>query len=623
MRFRLRVSASIASSALAIAVGVATAAAEQATPERAAPRITNGIRTLDRPTTGALLVANGSNFAQICSGTLIGCQTFLTAAHCVCQGSTFATCGTPSASAHAVYLQNAGILAVASIDVDPTYEFAVGGDVAVLTLATPVTGVSPTPINTVGTPGTGTSADVAGYGITSGASADNGVLREGVVEIEGCGGEVPESTHVCWAFESPLDAPGVDSNTCNGDSGGPLFVDFSGTEFVAGVTSGGVSTNCLPADVSFDTDVFVHRAFIQGIGGSDLSSTTCGSISQVGAPGTTETSIDFGFFIRSEVTCRKEIAKQYSRYVAQRLVLEQRCLDGVGAGERPGPCPDAETTERVALLEAKIDAGRIATRCPEHVIGHIGAQGACAGAADAADIAACILGAGASAVAEMLDVEYADAQPSGPIGDQAQQACQEGIASAMATYTKSSLKVLTKCQAQRGQQKTPSCPDAKALELLVKAEDKAAGEIASACDDATVAELDLQGGFGGTCAGVTDASTLVGCQLNEHQAIINELVALLEDPVMPATMTVDVPPGTALLRVTLNGRQVSLNDLDIYLKLGSAPTTSSFDFASFNGGMFEEIEVASPTAGTWHVLVDRFSGNLTIPYQLTATTFEP
>ncbi|HYC55405.1 MAG TPA: trypsin-like serine protease [Candidatus Binatia bacterium] len=612
--------ASIALSSLLLAA--TGAPAEQATPSRPLPRITNGLTTLDRPTTGALLTRSGTSFAQVCTGTLIGCQTFLTAAHCVCTGSTFATCGTPSTATRAVYLQNVGIVGIQTITVHPDYEFATAGDVAVLGLSAPVTGVSPTPINTTGTPAFGTGAEVAGFGITSGGSADNGMLRQGSVEIQSCAGEVPEDAHVCWAFESPLDLPGVDSNTCSGDSGGPLFIKVSGTETVAGITSGGLSDACLPSDLSFDTDVFFYRDFIQGVGGSDLGTTSCGTISQVGEPATVETSIDFAFFVRSEVACRKEIAKHYSRYVSRRLVLEQACLDAVGAAEQAGPCPDAGTAARIAQLAAKIDADKIATRCPEHVIHNIGVDGACAGAVNAADVASCILSAGQAAVAEMLDVEYADSEPSGPVGDLDQQACQEGIAAAMADYTKTALKALTKCQAQRGQQKTTSCPDARALALLVTAEDEVAAAIGAACDDALVAELDLQGGFGGTCAGVTDTTTLIACQLNEHEAIVASLIALLEDPVMVTTMSLEVASGTALLRITLNGRQTSGNDLDIFARQGTPPTTAVFDAASFNGGMFEEIEVTNPAPGTWHVLVDRFSGNLTIPFQLTATTFE-
>ena len=46
------------------------------------PRVVNGVPTQSRPTTGALLLTDGTgSYALACSGTLIGCRTFLTAAH--------------------------------------------------------------------------------------------------------------------------------------------------------------------------------------------------------------------------------------------------------------------------------------------------------------------------------------------------------------------------------------------------------------------------------------------------------------------------------------------------------------------------------------------------------------
>src|SRR2546430_15565762 len=78
------------------------------------PRIVNGVPTQQRPTTGVLLLRNASfsSFFGICSGTLIGCQHFVTAGHCVCNGGDFATCGTPNPADFAVYLQHVGLLAV-------------------------------------------------------------------------------------------------------------------------------------------------------------------------------------------------------------------------------------------------------------------------------------------------------------------------------------------------------------------------------------------------------------------------------------------------------------------------------------------------------------------------------
>jgi len=141
-------------------------------------RIVNGVSTQGQPTTGALLFPVGSGFSLVCSGTLIGCQSFLTAAHCVCPGTSFCT---PDPASFAVYLQHGGIFSVSAAAVAPGYQFGVAEDVAVLTLASPATGVPPTPINTQASPAPGTRGIIAGFGITGGSKDDAGLLRQGQV----------------------------------------------------------------------------------------------------------------------------------------------------------------------------------------------------------------------------------------------------------------------------------------------------------------------------------------------------------------------------------------------------------------------------------------------------------
>jgi len=73
----------------------------------ASPRIVNGLDTQGFPTTGALLhhidaPITSVNAASWCSGTLIGCHTLLTAAHCAGTGfaGTIAGFGETSGAAH-------------------------------------------------------------------------------------------------------------------------------------------------------------------------------------------------------------------------------------------------------------------------------------------------------------------------------------------------------------------------------------------------------------------------------------------------------------------------------------------------------------------------------------------
>jgi hypothetical protein len=251
------------------------------------PRIVNGVTSYDFPTTGQLLYGyevtppgpiNDNNQQSWCSGTLIGCQTFLTASHCVADD--------PNPTHYRVFLQHAGIFEVTSVTKHPSYTD--GGfpefDVAVLKLATPVTAIDPTEINSSLSPPIGTIATIAGFGRSGGLAEDYGIKRAGLVKTIDCTGLLAglgNSELVCWDFLNPLGPAGTDSNTCNGDSGGPLFADLGSGEVVAAVTSGGVNGLCMPTDYSYDANVFAYNAFIAAQLGAD-STAACGGLPAVG-----------------------------------------------------------------------------------------------------------------------------------------------------------------------------------------------------------------------------------------------------------------------------------------------------------------------------------------------------
>lgn len=253
---------------------------------RPLPRIVNGVLTGTYPTTGALLRGTGPDTAGAwCSGTLIGCSTFLTASHCV-EGR--------SPSEFQVFLPHAGMFPVISMAQHPSYDFP-AGDVAVLKLGTAVEGVAPTAIETGAAPPSGTPGVIVGYGRSGDPLFDYGLKRAGNVVTASCS-TIPapgsDATSVCWDFSNPQGPPGGNSNTCNADSGGPLFVDLGAGPRVAGVTSGGSSSSCLPSDHSYDANVFTYRSFIQAQGGSDLNNTSCGSGPQLGEIGATVLAVD-------------------------------------------------------------------------------------------------------------------------------------------------------------------------------------------------------------------------------------------------------------------------------------------------------------------------------------------
>lgn len=244
------------------------------------PSIASGTLTGQFPSTGALLVGSDQETASSwCSGVLIGCQTFLTAAHCVCEKSGAACQGAaaPRPDGRLVYFQHAGFFRIASIRVHPGFDFPVA-DVAVIRLTVPVTGVTPSRINPTPPPAVMPGV-IVGFGRGGGDAEDYGLKRYGSVTTEPCRGTLSSTTEVCWAFN------GIGSNTCNGDSGGPLFVDLGDGPVIAGVTSGGRKTSCLEGDFDYDANVYRYRSWIEAQAGADLGRASCGAVPAAGDAG--------------------------------------------------------------------------------------------------------------------------------------------------------------------------------------------------------------------------------------------------------------------------------------------------------------------------------------------------
>ncbi|MFM8410886.1 MAG: trypsin-like serine protease [Alphaproteobacteria bacterium] len=620
-RFRTLLPLVAATAAVAVAAIAPTGVALGAERPSGTPRIVNGLETQSHPTVGALLWKPAPGvYYEVCSGTLVGCGTFLTAAHCVCDGNTFAQCGTPDPADYAVYLQNVGIVDVSSIAVNSSFAFGSRGDVSVVRLASPTTGVRPTKVNTERRPSFGTLGEIVGYGITRGNGGDAGLLRRGEVLTSPCA-YVDPAQHVCWQFFSPLAAPGFDSNTCNGDSGGPLFADLGDGERVVGITSGGEATSCLPPDSSFDADVYVNRAFIQSIGGADLASTNCGTMPQVGDAGTTVDTFSVRDLGRDAQACRKASTSTYSTFVLSAIAARRACIDGVSTGRRTGPCPDATALAAIETARAKIDSGTFASKCSDGIVRTIDAGADCAGVTDHGALASCVATAGLGAASRAVDLQYADALAASPIADPGALACQSAVARAGTTLLKALLKADAKCQGQEDTGRVAACPDAKTTAAADKAFARAASQVAKSCTDASVALLAATSAFGDGCSGATDVASLVACEQTGARAIADELHTLIRSQTMHLDLPFEVTAGTSRLRVTLNGLEASTNDLDLFLRRGSPATAEVHDAASAARGMFEGLEVASPAAGTWWVHVDRVSGPVRIPYQLTITRF--
>ncbi|MDP5142883.1 S8 family serine peptidase [Rheinheimera baltica] len=65
-----------------------------------------------------------------------------------------------------------------------------------------------------------------------------------------------------------------------------------------------------------------------------------------------------------------------------------------------------------------------------------------------------------------------------------------------------------------------------------------------------------------------------------------------------------VPAGATNLTFTMSGGS---GDADIFVKFGSAPTSSSYDCRPYKGGNAESCSFAAPQAGTYHVMINGYS----------------
>nr|WP_268236956.1 PPC domain-containing protein [Luteimonas terricola] len=68
--------------------------------------------------------------------------------------------------------------------------------------------------------------------------------------------------------------------------------------------------------------------------------------------------------------------------------------------------------------------------------------------------------------------------------------------------------------------------------------------------------------------------------------------------------TIQVPTGRSQLRLQMSG---GTGDADLYLRHGSAPTTTAYTCRPYLTGNNETCTINSPAAGTWHVLVRGYS----------------
>ena len=177
-----------------------------------------------------------------CSGTVIGAQAVLTAAHCVV-GNPIEVTIAPGGSEE---------IPAQSFAVHPEYvPSPYPLDIAVVITSRPI-GRRTIPLLLSRAGRVGETAVLAGWGIeTVGGS---GMLRAGVAVVDFVG-----ETFLTTRFANSETA------TCSGDSGGPLLLSESGEWILAGVTATGVfnpSTNAPPCQNGISVYAGVRAATI-------------------------------------------------------------------------------------------------------------------------------------------------------------------------------------------------------------------------------------------------------------------------------------------------------------------------------------------------------------------------
>ncbi|HEX8951053.1 MAG TPA: trypsin-like serine protease [Polyangia bacterium] len=219
-----------------LAMGALAACSAPAAVDSVSQAIVNGSTDNADPAVVMVLAhMPGSQNASLCTGEIVSPHVVLTAAHCldpalVGTGSVFNvfTGTTPNASTS---------MAVKETHFNASFDNMNpqnGNDVGVLILATPTT-VAPVGYNRAPMPQSmvGSAARLVGYGIT--------MVPDTMPSSAGTKREAPTTlAHLDTQFVGLQDGS---HGICEGDSGGPAFMMFGGTERIAGITSFGF-TNC-------------------------------------------------------------------------------------------------------------------------------------------------------------------------------------------------------------------------------------------------------------------------------------------------------------------------------------------------------------------------------------------
>ncbi|WP_367127961.1 trypsin-like serine protease [Saccharothrix sp. HUAS TT1] len=198
-------------------------------------RIIGGVPTADFPE----CVAIGSRNGWCCSGTLVSPNVVVTAAHCVDGG-----CAARVFVGEDVDFPDDGeVVRVETALAHPDYRPPrPTGDLAVLVLARPVP-TPPRPIATAEQVAAASFVRLAGYGNTD-VHSSGGYGRRRMVDVPIASNDPEYGADPATEFVAG--APFLDRDSCNGDSGGPAYVQVDGQWLLAGATSRATASSLRP-----------------------------------------------------------------------------------------------------------------------------------------------------------------------------------------------------------------------------------------------------------------------------------------------------------------------------------------------------------------------------------------
>ena len=220
-------------------------------------RIIGGVPTSDFPD----CVAVGSEAGWCCSGTLVAPNVVVTAGHCHAKCASRVLIGDDVGRE-----ADAQVIPVARAELHPQYSRG-KHDLCTLVLAEDAAGVEPRRIAELDALAGATSVRIAGFGNTS---VYGGYGRRMMVDVPLAANDPRFGADPGKEFVAG--SPFLDRDSCNGDSGGPAYVQHDGGWLLAGATSRATDSRYrLCGDGGIYTRVRAYRDWITAVPGGHWS----------------------------------------------------------------------------------------------------------------------------------------------------------------------------------------------------------------------------------------------------------------------------------------------------------------------------------------------------------------